>query len=154
MRIYKLWPLLVLIVFLILIDQLMKGYFQSNFLPNEKVSVIAGFFQLTYFVETSHSKYQSLLFLWLPMFCMAMTFRQLWRDILVKPKIIILSYSFLIGGAGGNLLDRKLFGHIVGCFDFYYQSTHLPILNFSDLCIIFASLVLLTAKLISLKKIS
>lgn len=43
-----------------------------------------------------------------------------------------IAYSFIIGGALGNVFDRLVLGHVVDFLDFYWGSAHWPAFNLAD----------------------
>ncbi|CAJ1846955.1 signal peptidase II [Aeromonas jandaei] len=43
-----------------------------------------------------------------------------------------IAYSFIIGGALGNVFDRLVLGHVVDFLDFYWGSVHWPAFNLAD----------------------
>lgn len=52
-----------------------------------------------------------------------------------KQKLTLVSYSLILGGALGNLLDRLLHGFVVDFLHFYYQNWHFPAFNVADIAI-------------------
>ena len=43
-----------------------------------------------------------------------------------------ISYSLLLGGAAGNLLDRLFYGHVIDFLDVYVGKYHWPAFNIAD----------------------
>lgn len=43
-----------------------------------------------------------------------------------------IAYSFIIGGALGNVFDRLVLGHVVDFLDFYWGTAHWPAFNLAD----------------------
>ena len=52
-----------------------------------------------------------------------------------KCKLELISISFIIGGAVGNIADRILKGYVIDFFDFYVKNLHWPTFNVADLFI-------------------
>ena len=52
-----------------------------------------------------------------------------------NPLLTNLSYSFFLGGALGNLVDRMRFGQVVDIFGLYSGKHHYLSFNFADLAI-------------------
>ena len=47
-------------------------------------------------------------------------------------KIVIISLSFIIGGAIGNIIDRYAHGSVVDFLDFHIGNLHYPAFNIAD----------------------
>ena len=64
--------------------------------------------------------------------------------ILVKEKNSqYIAFSFVIGGAIGNLYDRILYGYVIDFIEFHYNSFYLPIFNIADIAISIGIILLL-----------
>ena len=48
----------------------------------------------------------------------------------------VFSYSLLLGGVLGNLVDRVFRGHVVDYISLNIFDYHFPIFNFADMCIV------------------
>ena len=61
-----------------------------------------------------------------------------------RPKFEALSYSLILGGALGNVIDRIHRGYVVDFLDFHWQSWHWPAFNLADvgICVGAALLVI------------
>jgi signal peptidase II len=58
---------------------------------------------------------------------------------------LVVSLSFIFGGAAGNLIDRVRFGEVVDFLDVYIGSYHWPAFNVADSAIsIGAAVMILT----------
>ena len=146
----KFWWCLVLIVFLIIIDQLTKGYVDSNFQLHESVSVIDGFFNLTYvrnkgaawgFGRMFDDNIRLIIFKILPVIAVGFLFYLLYRSI-KEPIHMTISYALIIAGAIGNLIDRIMLDFVVDFFDFYIGTSHWPAFNIADSCITVAAVII------------
>ncbi len=62
-----------------------------------------------------------------------------------------IAYSFILGGACGNLIDRIFRGYVVDSFDFYWRSWHWPAFNIADIAIVIGALLLVFTILVSEK---
>ena len=136
----KYWVLLILCVAIIVMDQWTKDVVQQRLALYQRVEVVQGFFNLTHvrnpggafgifggekgglgswlFVLVSLVAIGSILFL------------------LVKTKegekTLSFSFSLVLSGAVGNLIDRLRFGEVVDFLDFYLYSYHWPAFNVAD----------------------
>lgn len=156
----RFWKLLVMICFLIIIDQLTKGWTQSTFrFEGQTIEVIRGFFSLT-FVKNPGAAFgmgsQSSLLVRQLMFLAVPTLFSFWVVyILIKtisgPFHMSLAYALILAGAVGNLIDRYTLGYVVDFFLFYYKQHDFPAFNVADSCITVAAGLLIWDMLLQLK---
>jgi signal peptidase II len=156
-RFYK---LLVMVCFLIIADQLTKGWVQSSFQLWESQPVIDGFFNFTY-VQNKGAAFgmgsdagsipRAIMFLFLPtvftfwvIYMLIKTIKGAWH--------MSLAYALIVAGAVGNLIDRFWLGYVVDFLDFYYKSSHFPAFNIADSCITVAAFILIIDMIINGKK--
>jgi signal peptidase II len=52
-----------------------------------------------------------------------------------EKNIEVISFSLIIGGAVGNLIDRINYGAVADFFDFHINNYHYPAFNIADSCI-------------------
>ncbi len=50
-------------------------------------------------------------------------------------KLMVLSLSFILAGALGNLADRIFRGYVIDFLDFYVKKWHWPSFNVADACV-------------------
>lgn len=157
----RFWKLLVMICFLIIVDQLTKGWTQSTFrFEGETLKVIDGFFSLT-FVKNPGAAFgmggQASLLVRQLMFLVVPTLFSGWvAFMLVKtikgPFHLSLAYALILAGAIGNLIDRYTLGYVVDFFLFYFRQYDFPAFNVADSCITIAAGLLIWDMLLQLKK--
>ena len=64
--------------------------------------------------------------------------------ILIKDKDSeYIAYSFVFGGALGNLYDRFLLGYVIDFIEFHYNDFYWPIFNIADIAISIGVILLL-----------
>jgi len=136
----KYWVLLVICFWIISIDQWTKYVVQQRLALYQKVEVIQGFFSLTHvrnpggafgifggekgglgswlFVVVSLIAIGSILFLFI--------------KAKESEKTLSLSFSLVLSGAIGNLIDRLRYGEVVDFLDFCLSSYHWPAFNVAD----------------------
>ena len=139
----KLVILIVLAVLIIVVDQWSKIYVAGNFYIGESIPVIKGFFNFTY-VRNSGAAFgfggafddwiRYSIFRALPVVaCMWLVYLMVksYKDEL----LLSLSYSLILGGAVGNLIDRFRLDYVIDFFDFYYGKSHFATFNVADAAI-------------------
>ena len=128
-------PTLILIIFIIGIDQLSKFYIQSVLALGKSMPVLADIFHITYILNPGAAfgilEHQRLLFivvataLLLGVLCFQNRLKK-------EPLRMRLGVALLSGGAMGNLVDRIRLGAVVDFFDFRIW----PIFNVADIAIV------------------
>jgi signal peptidase II len=58
----------------------------------------------------------------------------LWRH--GTQRLFAFALSLILGGAIGNLIDRRLYGHVIDFLDFHYAGWHWPAFNVADSAIV------------------
>jgi len=122
------------------LDQLTKAAVVSRFSLHESLSVIPGFFDLTYvrnpraafgFLSSASPAFRSVFF---SAVAVAAVLLILYFIIRQKDGDLFLtaSLSLILGGAMGNLLDRIRFGEVVDFLDLYIGPYHWPAFNVAD----------------------
>jgi len=128
---------------LILIDQIIK-ILVSNMI--ESIIIIKNFLNLTY-VENTGAAFSILENN--TIFLIIITFISLFLiyKFLLKNKqfnkLEIVTYSLLIGGIIGNLMDRIIHGYVIDYLEFIILNRHMPIFNFADICIVIGTFLFL-----------
>ena len=59
-----------------------------------------------------------------------------------RHRLELTAYTFILGGALGNIIDRLRLGFVVDFLDAYIKSQHWPTFNFADSCISIGVLLL------------
>ena len=156
----RIWALSLGIVTIILIDQITKGAIQSHFSYGDSISVIDGFFNLTYvrnsggafglFAETNDS-IRKTLFLLLPLLASLWLIWLIWihRNRELLPGVI---YSLIFAGAVGNLIDRFAYGYVVDFLDFHWKGAHFPAFNVADSAISLGAFFLIVDSFIQYRR--
>jgi len=156
----RIWKMAILIVGIILTDQFSKGAIQQNFQVHETMEIISGFFNFTYvrnpgaafgFLADAHENIRKPLFLFIPVAVCLFLVRLIWSE-RNKSLLLSITYSLILAGAIGNLIDRFALGYVVDFFDFYLGSSHFPAFNVADSAITIAAGLLIYDFIVSLKK--
>jgi len=127
----------------LLLDQITKMYVSSIMSLHDSLSVIDGFFNITYvrnpgaafgFLADSSPAFRSVFFVAIASIAILLIF-----FLIMKAKdeelLFTLSLSLILGGAVGNLIDRVRFGEVIDFLDFYLASYHWPAFNVADTAI-------------------
>lgn len=94
---------------------------------------------------------ESFPFIWIPIGACFWLLGLIWttrNERLLLP----LSYSLILGGAIGNLIDRYFLGYVVDFLDFYFKGVHFPSFNVADSSITIAAGLILFDSLRQYKK--
>lgn len=142
-KIYK----IVLISFLIiLLDQLSKIIIRCSLEVGHTISVIGKFFKITH-LENSGAAWSILNGKWiflviLSLLFLVFIFRCIKRDDR-NTKLNILSYSFLIGGIIGNIIDRIIYQTVTDFLSFRIIKYDFPVFNLADTFIVIGMFMLI-----------
>lgn len=133
-------------IILTAIDQIIKYFVTTNLEIYKSVKVIPNFFYLTY-VKNDGAAFSmfsgSRIFLIIvAVIVLIILIRSIIMDKKIK-KIDVLSYSLILAGIMGNLIDRIFIGKVIDYFDFYIVGYNAPIFNFSDMCIVLGGIIIL-----------
>ncbi len=122
-------------VLLVAADQLTKYWAVSRLKPVGSVTVLPGFFNLSY-VENQGAAWGmlagqqvfliafSLLTLGFLVWRRRQLFAPLWGS--------TLTMTLLFGGVVGNLIDRVRLSHVIDFLDFHWRGAHFPAFNVAD----------------------
>ncbi len=136
----KYWVLLVVCVAIIAMDQWTKSMVQQRLALYQRVEVMHGFFNLTH-VRNPGGAFGifggekgglgSWLFLVVSLAAIG-SILVLFVRTREGEKTLSLSFSLVLSGAIGNLIDRLRYGEVVDFLDFYLSSYHWPAFNVAD----------------------
>jgi signal peptidase II len=125
---------------IVFLDQLSKWIVANKFALYDTIPVIKGFFNLVYvrnrgmafgFLNTENSDLgvylliaASIIFVFLLI---------VWGAKLKEDETLtLIGFSFLLGGASGNLIDRIRLQGVIDFLDFYFGPYHWPSFNIAD----------------------
>lgn len=130
------------IIAIIVVDQWSKRIIVKNFNLYDSIPVIDGFFNITYvlnpgaafgFLAKMSEQYRVFFFVVVTIVAIFLVVY-----LLIKEKKHILrkySYTLILAGAIGNLIDRITIGKVVDFLDFYISKYHWPAFNVADISI-------------------
>jgi signal peptidase II len=122
------------------LDRWTKLLIQKRFDLNESISVIDGFFNITYVRNTGvafgifssiSSPAKSVLLSVFTAFAAVVVVTYSVRSP-VRNRLLQIALGLILGGALGNLYDRLAYGYVVDFLEFYAGSYHWPSFNVAD----------------------
>jgi signal peptidase II len=133
-------PYLFLVVGTLLLDRWSKSLIHNRFDLNESVSVIDGFFNITYvrntgvafgiFSSISSPSKSILLSLFTAVAAVVVIVYSVKSP--AGNRLLQVALGFILGGALGNLYDRVTYGYVIDFLEFYYGNYHWPSFNVAD----------------------
>ncbi|QCI19726.1 MAG: signal peptidase II [Buchnera aphidicola (Brevicoryne brassicae)] len=145
----KKWIYIILIIFIVMIDIFSKYWIFNHIKINEtkKIFSILNFFHIhNYGAAFSFLSDQEGWQRWFLSIISIFTILVMIRIIIKSKKIKkdkIVSYSFIIAGAIGNLIDRVFHGFVIDFIDVHINDWHFATFNIAD-CSIFIGILILT----------
>lgn len=136
----KYWVLLIFFVGILLLDQWTKSMVVQKLPLYQRVNVIEGFFDLTHVRNTGGAfgifggekgGLGSILFVVVSLIAIG-AIVVLFLKIKENEKTLALSFSLILSGAVGNLIDRLRYGEVVDFLDFHLAGYHWPAFNVAD----------------------
>ncbi|MBL6988205.1 MAG: signal peptidase II [Bacteriovoracaceae bacterium] len=156
----KLFWMSLLFVIIVVLDQVTKVAITNNFMVRDSVTVIDGLFNITYvrnpgaawgFMATASKTVRAVLFLFIPVVACFGFVYLIWRT--RKDSVLLtLTYTLILAGAVGNLIDRFRLGYVIDFFDFHLMGKHFPAFNVADSSITIAAFLLIYDFFMQLKK--
>ena len=125
---------------LVALDQLTKMFVVHTMRLHESISIIEGFFSLTYIrnpgaafgiFATTNSAFRLIFFVGTSIFALGLLGTIFYR---LHPDDVWgqLTVSSIFGGAIGNLVDRLRYGEVIDFLDFHVSGYHWPAFNVAD----------------------
>ena len=121
---------------MVLADQISKTAIRSTMTLYESITVIPGFFHLTYITNDGMAfginfPFGIYIFSTISIILTVILFWYLWT---IREENIILrsGVAMILAGAIGNLIDRLLLGAVVDFLDFMIGDLHWYVFNFAD----------------------
>lgn len=132
--------------FLTFIDQMIKLIVDKCLILGESVKIIDNFFYFTY-VKNYGAAFSILTGNTLFLIIIGFLALVLLYYILIKNKLLskieLITYSFLIAGILGNLLDRVIRGYVIDFLDFKIIGYNFPIFNLADTFIVLSVIIII-----------
>ncbi len=130
---------------LLIIDIIIKIIVKKFMIVNESIKLIDDFFYITYVKNNGAAfsilKGKKIFLIIFSLIIIISLIIYLYKKKDVK-KLESVSYSLLLAGAIGNLIDRIVYGYVVDYFNFYIFNYDFPIFNLADSFIVIGILLL------------
>lgn len=121
----------ILAVLLFLLDQSTKTLIKLYLHPFEIIKILP-FLNIVY-VENTGSAFGMLKGLGNAFFVIVSIIAVFFVTyLLVKEQENRVCYSFILGGAAGNLADRLIYGYVIDFLDLHIAGAHWPVFNIAD----------------------
>ena len=138
----KILPISLLFV---VIDQVVKILVINKMALQQSITIINNFFNITYVRNTGAAwsilSGNVLLLIMISVLALVAIYYYLIKDKELN-KIDIVSYSMLIGGIIGNLIDRIVHGYVIDYLDFKIFNYNFPIFNIADTLIVISIIII------------
>ncbi len=148
----KYWILLGSVIIGVALDQLTKVWIMETYRLGETLSVISGFFNITYvrntgaafsFLAHADPAFRIPFFLALPSLALV-AIGYVFRKTPETDRWLIWGLSLTVSGAIGNLIDRIIFGSVTDFLHFHWLGRyHFPMFNIADIAIFFGVVMLM-----------
>jgi signal peptidase II len=133
-------PYALLVVAILVLDRWTKALVLDRFDLNASVSVIDGFFNITYVRNTgvafgifsSISSPVKSIVLSIFTACAAVAVITYSYRSPLRNRLLQVALALILGGALGNLYDRLAYGYVVDFLEFYLGNYHWPAFNIAD----------------------
>lgn len=129
-----------LLAFIVPLDQFSKFIVDRTMPLNHSIPVIENLFSLTYIRNTgaafgilagSEAGFRLPFLIFFSMLAIGFIVMMLIR-LPENERGLIIAFTFILGGAIGNLVDRVVYGEVIDFLDFYWSRFHWPAFNFAD----------------------
>ncbi|WP_303691949.1 signal peptidase II [Megamonas hypermegale] len=127
--------LLLLVLFIILLDQLIKYFVSTNMFLGQSIPVLPQIFHLTYIQNPGAAfgilENQRYLFILIAAVLIVAVI-YFYKKIIQLSKLFQVGIALLFGGAIGNMIDRIFIGRVIDYMDFRIW----PVFNLADIAIV------------------
>ena len=136
----KYWVLFIFLFGVLLLDQLTKSMIVQKLFLYEKVEVIRGFFNIIHVRNTGGAfgifggekgGLGSVLFVIISLLAIGVIV-YLFMKTREDEKALAFSFTLILSGALGNLIDRVRYGEVIDFLDFHLSTYHWPAFNVAD----------------------
>lgn len=130
----------------IIIDFIVKIIINNNMNVYDSISIIPSFFSITYVrnigAAFSIMENSRILFIIIGFIALILIYKYLIMNKVLN-EYLMISYSMLIGGIIGNMIDRIIYGYVIDYLSFNIFGYSFPIFNLADTFIVVSIIMLL-----------
>ncbi len=132
--------LLIIAILIVGLDQITKAVVVASMKLYQSVTVIPGFFNLTYihnpggafgFMAGQSQTIRTLLFIVVSILAVGFIL-YFYKNTPDSHPMLAMGFALIFGGAIGNLIDRIRMGTVIDFLDVYIQHLHWPAFNVAD----------------------
>ncbi|WP_022849692.1 signal peptidase II [Limisalsivibrio acetivorans] len=142
--------LITLFTVILILDQATKVFVKETMHLHQSIEVIPGLFNITYilnpgaafgFLAKLNESYRQIFFVLVTIAAVFAVLYLLYKE--YDNRLRAFSYTLILTGACGNLIDRIYIGKVVDFLDFYVSRYHWPAFNIADSAITVGITILL-----------
>ena len=130
----------------IIVDVVIKIIVSRYITLYDSIVLIPNFFAITYVRNTGAAfsvlENNRILFIVIGLVALYLIYRYLIRDKSLN-KLSIISYSMLLGGIIGNMIDRIVYGYVIDYLSFNIFRYNFPVFNLADTFIVVSVILII-----------
>ena len=130
----------------IIVDVVIKIIVSRYITLYDSIVLIPNFFAITYVRNTGAAfsvlENNRILFIVIGVIALYLIYRYLIRDKSLN-KLSIISYSMLLGGIIGNMIDRIVYGYVIDYLSFNIFGYNFPVFNLADTFIVVSVILII-----------
>lgn len=130
----------------IIVDVVIKIIVSRYITLYDSIVLIPNFFAITYVRNTGAAfsvlENNRILFIVIGLVALYLIYRYLIRDKSLN-KLSIISYSMLLGGIIGNMIDRIVYGYVIDYLSFNIFGYNFPVFNLADTFIVVSVILII-----------
>lgn len=137
--------IIIFTIILLLLDQISKILVMNLLNFGDSIKIIPSFFYLTR-VENDGAALNilsgnTILLITISLAALLYVLKLL-KDLKIVKKIQLITYTLLLSGIIGNILDRIIYGKVIDFIDIYIFSYNFPVFNLADTFIVLGTILL------------
>jgi signal peptidase II len=145
------WIFSLVAVAVVILDQVTKYIVNTSMLLHDSIPIINGLFNFTYvknpgaafgFLAGAPPFFRSVFFIGVTVAAIMLILYYI-RKTKTEEPLLTASFSLIMGGAVGNLIDRVRFGEVIDFLDLYIGPHHWPAFNIADSAISVGAILLI-----------